>query len=307
MTTATEQSSSRVLVIGSTGRIGAAVAAALDETPEHVTPVRASRNPETVAMWVREGKQAVYLDLDNPDTFPSALDGIDRVFLMAGYTAAMTEQGKTMVDAAEDAGVGFIVHLGVFGNGRSTDAHFAWHEMVERYIQGSTLAWANIHPHVFMENLLTANRLQFGSFAWPAGDRPVGWVAGANVAAVAAKVLTEGPDTHAGKDYFLSTDLLDAKGIAAALSVALEREIPALVLTPDDLRGLVEAGHVELPSFYDAAYAASALTWLQQTYDGRMDYSAVTTNTVRELLGREPIHLTDWAMAHRDELLDQLR
>ena len=307
MTTANEQSTPRVLVIGSSGRTGAAAAAALDAASERVTPVRASRNPETVALWLKQGKQAIYLDLDDPDTFPAALEGIDRVFLMAGYTAAMTEQAKTMVDAAEDAGVSFIVHLGVFGDGRSTDAHFAWHEMVERYIKGSTLAWANVHPHVFMENLLTVNRLQHGSFAWAAGDRPVGWVAGDDIAAVAAKVLTEGPDIHAGKDYFLSTDLLDANAVAAAISRALEREIPALILTPDDLRNLVEAGQVELPSYYDAAYAASALNWLQQTYDGRMDYSAVTTNTVRELLGREPIHLTDWALAHRHELLDQLR
>jgi uncharacterized protein YbjT (DUF2867 family) len=307
MTTTTEQPAPRVLVIGSSGRIGAATAAVLDEAPERVTPVRASRNPETVAMWLQQGKQAVHLDLDNPDTFPLALNGIDRVFLMAGYTAAMIEQAKTMVDAAEDANVGFIVHLGVFGNGRSTDAHFAWHEMIERYIQGSKLPWANIHPHVFMENLLTANRLQYGSFAWAAGDRPVGWVAGDDIAAVTAKVLIEGPDVHAGKDYFLSTDLLDANAIAAALSRALEREIPALILTPDDLLNLVEAGEVALPSFYDTAYAASALTWLRQTYDGRMAYSAVTTNTVRELLDREPIHLTDWALAHRDELLDQLR
>ena len=307
MTTTTEQPAPRVLVIGSSGRIGAATAAVLDEAPERVTPVRASRNPETVAMWLKQGKQAVHLDLDDPDTFPLALKGIDRVFLMAGYTAAMTEQAKTMVDAAEDAGVSFIVHLGVFGNGRSTDAHFAWHEMIERYIQGSKLPWANIHPHVFMENLLTANRLQYGSFAWAAGDRPVGWVAGDDIDAVTANVLIGGPDAHAGKDYFLSTDLLDANAIAAALSHALEREIPALILTPDDLLNLVKAGEVALPSFYDTAYAASALTWLRQTYDGRMAYSAVTTNTVRELLDREPIHLTDWALAHRDELLDQLR
>jgi NAD(P)H dehydrogenase (quinone) len=307
MTTTTEQPAPRVLVIGSSGRIGAATAAVLDEAPERVTPVRASRNPETVAMWLKQSKQAVHLDLDDPDTFPLALKGIDRVFLMAGYTAAMTEQAKAMVDAAEDGNVSFIVHLGVFGNGRSTDAHFAWHEMIERYIQGSTLAWANIHPHVFMENLLTVNRLQYGSFAWAAGDRPVGWVAGDDIGAVAAKVLNGGPDVHAGKDYFLSTDLLDANAVAAALSRALEREIPALILTPDDLVNLIEAGQVAVPSFYDAAYAASALNWLRQTYDGRMDYSAVTTNTVRELLGREPIHLTDWALAHRDELLDQLR
>jgi uncharacterized protein YbjT (DUF2867 family) len=307
MTTTEKQPTPRVLVIGASGRIGGAVAAALDETPGHATAVRATRSQETAALWRKQGKEAVFLDLDDPDTFPSALRGIDRIFLMAGYTAAMTEQAKTMVDAAEDAGVGFIVHLGVFGNGRSTDAHFAWHEMIERYIKGSMLAWANVHPHVFMENLLTVNRLHNGAFVWAAGDRPVGWVAGDDIAAVAAKVLAEGPAVHAGRDYYLSTDVLTAVDVAATLSQALQREIPPLILTPDDMRNLVESGQVAPPASYDAAYAASALTWLRQTYDGRMNYSAITTTTVRDLLGREPIHLPDWAQAHRRELLDQLQ
>jgi uncharacterized protein YbjT (DUF2867 family) len=307
MTTTEKQPTPRVLVIGASGRIGGAVAAALDEAPEHATAVRATRSQETATLWRTQGKQAIFLDLDNPDTFPPALQSIDRVFLIAGYTAAMTEQAKTMVDAAEDAGIGFIVHLGVFGNGRSTDPHFAWHEMIERYIKGSTLAWANVHPHVFMENLLTVNRLHNGAFVWAAGHRPVGWVAGDDIAAVAAKVIAEGPGVHAGQDYYLSSDLLNAVDVAATLSQVLQREIPPLILTPDDMRNLVESGQVAPPSFYDAAYARSALTWLQQTYDLRMEYAAITTTTVRDLLGREPIHLPDWAHTHRRELLDQLQ
>ncbi|MFA3837947.1 hypothetical protein [Streptomyces aureus] len=56
----------------------------------------------------------------------------------------------------------------------------------------------------------------------------------------------------------------------------------------------------------DTADAASTLIWARQTYEGRMDYSAVTTSTVQDLLGREPIHLDSWAITHRQELLDQL-
>jgi len=122
----------------------------------------------------------------------------------------------------------------------------------------------------------------------------------------ALKVLAEGPNVHAGHDYFLSTDLLNAVEIAAILSSALDREIPAVVITPQELRNLVDGGHVAVPSQYDAAYAASALNWLQQTYDGRMDYSAVVTSTVTDLLSREPIHLAQWAQSRRSELLDQL-
>src|SRR4029077_13385618 len=90
------------------------------------------------------------------------------------------------------------------------------------------------------------------------------------------------PRPHPGRDYFLSTDLLNATEIAAILSSALDREIPAVVITPHELRNLVDAGQVAVPAQYDAAYAASALNWLQQTYDGRMDYSAVVTSTVTD-------------------------
>lgn len=296
----------RVLVLGATGRTGAAVVKALEATPDQAVPVRASRSKATVEQWIKEGKQAVRIDLDDPDTFPGALEGIDRVFLMTGYTSAMNHQTKTLVDAAEDAGVGFLVHLGVFSDGRSTDPHFAWHELVERYIAGSKLAWANVHPHVFMENLLGINRLRDGRMVWPMGDKRVGWIANDDIAAVVAKVLAEGPDTHARKDYYLSADLFNGAEVAEVLSAALGQEIPALVLTPDDLQRMIDAGLDTAPANMDAAYAASTLIWARQTYEGRFDYSAVTTGTVQDLLGREPIHFASWATAHRQELLEQL-
>jgi uncharacterized protein YbjT (DUF2867 family) len=225
----------RALVLGATGRTGAAVVKTLEATPGQAVPVRASRSETTVEQWIKEGKEAVRIDLDDPDTFPAALEGIDRVFLMTGYTSAMNHQTKTLVDAAEDADVSFVVHLGVFSDKRSTDPHFAWHELVERYIAGSKLAWANVHPHVFMENLLGINGLRDGRLVWPMGDKQVGWIANDDIAAVVAKVLAEGPDRHAGKDYYLSTDLLNGAQVAEVLTAALGREIPAQVLTPDDL------------------------------------------------------------------------
>jgi uncharacterized protein YbjT (DUF2867 family) len=174
----------RVLVLGATGRTGAEVVKTLEATPGQAVPVRASRSETTVEQWIKEGKEAVRIDLDDPDTFPAALEGIDRVFLMTGYTSAMNHQTKTLVDAAEDADVSFVVHLGVFSDKRSTDPHFAWHELVERYIAGSKLAWANVHPHVFMENLLGINRLRDGRLVWPMGDKQVGWIANDDIAAV---------------------------------------------------------------------------------------------------------------------------
>jgi uncharacterized protein YbjT (DUF2867 family) len=292
-----------VLVLGSTGLTGNAIAAKLDNVSDRVEVVRASRDPETIREWRNQGRSAVRIDLDDARTFPAALEGIDRLFVMTGYTVAMTHQTKTITDAAAEAGVGHIVHLGIFGNGRSTDPHFAWHELVERYIEGSGVPFTHLHPHMFMENLLSVFRLRDGRLPWPAGDKPVGWIAGEDIASVAAKVLLEGPDVHAGKGYWMSTDLLNGAQAAGVLSEALGRTIPADVMTPDEMLQAVSEGLVTTPSFMEGHYALSTFEWLRQTYDGRMDYAARTTTTVEELLGRPPIHLAEWAVGHRDALL----
>jgi NAD(P)H dehydrogenase (quinone) len=293
----------RVLILGSTGVTGKAIAAKLDDATDQIEVVRASRNPRTIERLRAEGQSAVQLDLDDARTFPAALEGIDRVFVMTGYTVAMTHQTKTITDAAADAGVGHIVHLGIFGNGRSTDPHFAWHELVERYIEGSGVPWTHLHPHMFMENLLSVLVLRDGRLPWPAGDKPIGWVASEDLSSVAAKVLAEGPDVHSGKAYFMSTDLLNGAEAAAILSEAFGQTVPADVMTPEELRQAVAQGLVTTPSFMEENYALSSFEWFQQIFDGRMDDIAVTTTTVEELLGRPPIHLAQWAVEHRDDVL----
>jgi NAD(P)H dehydrogenase (quinone) len=293
----------RTLVLGSTGLTGRAIAAKLDDVSDRVDVVRASRNPLTVEKWRAEGRSAVHLDLDDARTFAAALEGVDRLFVMTGYTVAMTHQTKSVTDAAADAGVGHIVHLGIFGNGRSTDPHFAWHELVERYIEGSGVPWTHLHPHMFMENLLSVFSLRDGRLRWPAGDKPTGWIAGEDLASVATKVLIEGPDAHAGKGYWMSTDVLNGAEAANILSEALGRAVPAEIITPQDMLKAVSDGLVRPPDFMEGHYALSTFEWLQQTYDGRMDYSAVATPTVEDLLGRPPMHLAEWAVLHRDALL----
>src|SRR5438309_49055 len=225
----------RILALGASGLTGGAIASTLDRGPADIEVVRAARKKEQVEAWKRQGKQAVYLDLDDARTFPAALEGIDRLFLLTGYTIAMLHQSKTLVDAAADSGVSFIVHQGIFGNGRSTDPHFAWHEMVERYIEGSGVAWAHLHPHFFMQNLLTSVPVVNGRFYWFMGDKRVGWIAADDLAAVSAQVLAEGPQKHAGKQYWLSTEVMNGVEAATEIAEGLGQPVESVVLTPDDL------------------------------------------------------------------------
>lgn len=137
-----------VLVLGATGTIGSHIVKELDGEDVHLRI--ASRKQDKVDELRRKGKDGVYLDLDNPETFALALAGVDRVFLLTGYSVAMLTQSKTLVDAAKKAGVSHIVHVGVFAEWDTTDAHFVWHQMIEKYIEASGIAWTHLHPNMFM-------------------------------------------------------------------------------------------------------------------------------------------------------------
>jgi uncharacterized protein YbjT (DUF2867 family) len=296
-----DQKKPRILIIGATGRIGSRVIGEIAKV-DSVQAVFSSRTLEQVNAWRKDGKDAVLLELDRPETFPEALAGVDRLFLATGYSVAMVHQSKTIVDAAADADVSFIVHLGIFGNGRMTYAYGTWHEMVERYIEGSGVAWAHLHPHFFMDNLLAASPVVDGKLYWFMGQQAVGWVAPEDVAAVAAKILTDGPERHGGNQYWLSTDFLNGSQAAAEISKGLALPVEAIVLTPDDLVKQVANGAMKLPSFVEATYGASMLEWVRQTYEGRLNFKGATS-TVEDVTGNRPQTLEMWVRANRQAIL----
>jgi len=290
-----------VLILGATGRTGSKVISEFKRI-DTVQVVYSSRKLAQVEAWRRDGKDAVLLDLDQPETFPDALIGIDRLFLITGYTVAMVHQSKTIMDAAADAGVKFIVHLGIYGNGRLTYQYATWHEMVERYIEGSGVAWAHLHPHFFMDNVLAAAPVIGGKFHWFMGERPVGWIAPEDIGAVAARVLADGPDHHGSKQFWLATEMLNGTQAAAEIAKGLDIPVEAVVLTPDDLLAQVASGGMKMPAYVDATYGASILEWIRQTYEGRLNFVKVT-NVVENLTGNKPLTLEMWVRANRESVL----
>ena len=93
----------------------------------------AVRRPEQAEKFASEGVQTVHLHLDDHDGFAPALEGVNRLFLIAGYTVDMLAQGKNLVDSAKGAGVRQIVNVGTFTQSGHPMAryvgHTIWHQL----------------------------------------------------------------------------------------------------------------------------------------------------------------------------------
>ncbi|WP_434388541.1 NmrA family NAD(P)-binding protein [Melittangium boletus] len=290
-----------VLVIGSSGTVGQHLLKELEGTSVNVRI--ASRKQDVVERLRAEGKESVLLDLDDPRTFGLALANVDRVFLLTGYTVAMLTQSKTLVDAARKAGVSHLVHVGVFAEWDCTDPHFVWHQLIEKYIESSGIAWTHLHPNMFMEalsGLFLPKNLTYTTFF---EDRRIGYIAASDIAAVAAKVLVDGPGRHAGQNYWLSTESLNGTEIARLLSEVTGLEIKCEMKGVNDFSRMIES-----TSFSgEAWYAKGGIEFVRQVLDGRMAYMATVQDDVPYILGRPAKTVREWMLENKQTLTQAAR
>ena len=133
----------QILITGATGQIGGATLRLLQSQAE-IEPVAAVRSPAKAAPFEKLGIRTVQLDFDREETLAPALAGIERVFLATGYTVDMLRQSKVFLDRARQAGVRHVVHLGACGRDDTSVAHWAWHQLIERYIEWSGFSFTHL-------------------------------------------------------------------------------------------------------------------------------------------------------------------
>jgi NAD(P)H dehydrogenase (quinone) len=288
-----------IFLMGVTGQTGRFILEDFDKNPGDVRVRVGVRKQEDLERLRKEGRDAVLFDLDDPRTFGPALCGVDRLNILTGYTIAMTHQTKTLVDAAKKAGVKYIVNQGVFANADCTDSKFSWFVLVECYIEASGIAWTHLHPNMFMDGMLNVSPPKGGSFPVFWGEQRVGYIAVKDIAAVTARVLRDGPERHASKNYYLSTEAMTGPEVAAMLSEVLGRTITCDVRHPADMEALFKAGGLKVEDWY----ARSSIEFCTQLTDGRLGYFGTVRDDIPYLLGRPGTSFRAWATAHRAELL----
>ena len=291
----TDHPTPAILITGATGNIGRELTSLL---ARRGIPFRAMvRNPDKEkALTSLPGVDIVAGDFNDPATIASALDGIERAFLLTPSSERAETQQLRFVEQARKAGVRHLVKLSQL----SADVHspvrfLRYHAVVEQAIRDSGLDFTFLRPNLFMQGLLSFRHTiaRSGQFYAPIGKAAVSVVDVRDIAAVAAAALTEAG--HAGQTYTLTGPAaLTHTAMADMLSTALDRPVTFVDITPEQMRATLE--QIGFP-----AWQADGLIEDYAHYS-RNEAAAVTTG-VQDATGQAARSFPDFARDYADAFL----
>lgn len=281
-----------VFLIGATGHVGAHLMRELaaDHARGALRVKVAARSAPAAAKVAAAGLEPVAFDLDEQAGFDAALAGADVIFLLRPYTIRQLMQGKQVIDAARRAGASAVVLLGAHGAPDTPHPMIGWNFLVEAYAERSGLAWTHLRPNFFMDNLLAQYDAAAGALRSGIAV-PVSWVAGEDIAAVAAAVLRD-PFGHAGRAYALAADRRAPVEIAAVIARLTGR--PCEVLRPPRdlvLDRLLKQGR-------ELVYAEPLLDYIDAINAGRVPEAADVTTAVEDVTGRPSVTIEAFLAKH---------
>lgn len=287
----------KILVTGATGQVGGKTIDFLLKNKE-IEIIAAVRSSEKAVRFTEKGIATVILDFDDDSTHLPAFEGIDRLFIVTGYTVHMLQQSKVLCDNAKKAGIKHIVHLGACGPDDATIGHWVWHQLVERYIEWCGFSFTHLRPQDFMQNLLSygseksANDGVINAYV---DDARLSWVDVDDVAQVAAVTLGD-PEKHNGKTYRLSSDAKTFKEIAELMTTIVGKPFRYEPLSPEIfLQKMKDAGA-------EMAYMTCVYEhWIRHA-NGTIPGASDTFDNFFKITGKKPTKIADFIEKHKAEL-----
>ena len=195
-------------ITGATGQLGRLVIDRLVERGLGSRIVALVRDPAKAADLAALGVAVRAADYDAPEGLVPALAGVDRLLLISGNAVGQrVAQHRAVIDAARDAGVGFVAYTSVLHADTSPIGLAEEHRQTEAALRASGLAFALLRNGWYMENYLggIAPALQFGVMMGSSGAGRIAAATRADLAAAAATVLAGGSE-HDGHTYELAGD-----------------------------------------------------------------------------------------------------
>ncbi|MFN8468350.1 MAG: NAD(P)H-binding protein [Caldilineaceae bacterium] len=275
-----------ILVTGATGNVGQYL------VPRLLTkdaPVRVLVRDKSKVAHFGDRVECAVGDLDQPETLLPAMQGVDRLYIVTPDT----QQVARLLDAAKAAGVSHVVKQSTIEADRSLGPG-KWHRAQEELIMASGLCWTFLRPTMMMVNTIewwAATIKSHGTVYFPGGKGKVAPVAPADIAAVAATVLTDAPN-HNRQIYELTgPESLTIGDMVRTLGTVLGRHL-RYVNVPAPLATLW-LRRMGLPSY--------VVTGLVETLGAlrRSEYAYVT-DAVTQVGAVTPQCYADWCTGNRD-------
>lgn len=272
--------SDKILVIGATGNVGRPTVRALRARGQRVKA--ASRDG-----CAFDGAEGVSFDYNSATTFGTALEGVDRVFVLlpAGSVDPLAI-AMPFIEDAVSRGVKVVFHS-VFGvEADNTNPY----RQIETALQESGNPFVILRPNLFADNFHTSwkDAIKQGQIAVPAGDGKSSFIDVRDIADVAATVLTSA--AFDGQSCNLTgPEAISYDKAAAILSEVLGH---AVRYTPVDDAAFIDLLMNEgVPEDY-AEFLATVY------YPVRQGWTAVVTSEVERITGRPPRSFRTYALDH---------
>jgi uncharacterized protein YbjT (DUF2867 family) len=246
-----------VVVTGSTGKQGGAVARGLLERGHQVRAITRDVNSAQANALANAGATLVAASLDDTAAIKRALEGATSLFsvtLPYGGTVAETREGIAAADAAKAAGVHLVFTSVASANLQTGVPHFDSKYEVEKHIAKIGVRATILAPASFMENLyFIKDQLAKGIYAVPLPPtRVLPQVAVADIGAVAVRVL-EDAGRFTGKRFDLAGDELNGNESVAILSRVVGRPFTYFQVPLDVVRQHMGEDAAKMYAWFDGS------------------------------------------------------
>jgi len=277
----------KVLVTGGTGRVGSELVGALQKKGASVRVLTRDRDKDAKTAPV--GAEVAVGDLLNPESVRSALNGVDKMFLLVGNVADELTQALLTYAVVREAKIKHVTYLSVYQAERFQDVpHFIAKQAGETALKAFEVPFTILRPGYFFQNDLNLKDLLIGPglFPTPIGTAGIAAVDVRDIAEAAAISLTT--DGHAGKTYNLVThSALSGPGAAAVWTKALGK--------PVNYPGVpVEAFEQQLRQFMPPWYALDLRLMFQRYQERGFVPATADADALAKLLGHAPRRYEDF-------------
>ncbi|MBN2628282.1 MAG: SDR family oxidoreductase [Spirochaetales bacterium] len=211
-------------------------------------------NPEDIVALARNGEKAEGMrkkgitvrigNYDDPSSLKDAFEGVDRVLLVSGSEVGKrASQHGNVIEAAKEAGVGFLVYTSITRADTSANPLAAEHKATEEILKDSGLSYAVLRNNWYLENYggdLKA-AAQTGILISAAGKGKVSSALRSEYAEAAVRALVAGG--RGGRIYELAGTPWNYEDLAEAAGEVLRRSVAYKPVTAEEKRqALLAAG-----------------------------------------------------------------